>query len=478
MRKKILNLLLLLASTSIFLVSCQKEINREPVASEELSGRTANRGHLKQTKTFSSDVVQQWLAVQTAMLYNSTPAYGLKANRWMAYCGVALYEAVVPGMPAYQSLSDQLNEMPEMPKTEPGQAYHWPTCANVALATITEKIFGANYNGSTGNKLRDDLNNAFQSEIGNDATFTRSVEFGKQVAQKIFDWSLTDNSGWPAVPYTYSYQVGLWWPANVPADQVATIGSSLAYWGLTRTIVPGSINNTASPRPVYSEDPGSLYYQDMLEVYHVSKTLDMNQKIQAKYYNDPGPRYPAGAHYFPILKQVIEQLEPSLDIAALAYAKAGMSLMDASIGSFYAKFLKTPAVTNITERPNQFIKRVLGPADLSAANWVPYIPTPGHPDFPSNHAVFSSSFAHALTTVLGDNVAFSNSAYAGIMEDLGGGQMVDLGTRHYTSFYDMMNDIAFSRLYGGIHTRYACEEGMKQGRKTATNIHNTVKFLK
>ena len=466
MKKKILNLVLLISLASLFGVSCRKVFDSDP--------HHYNYG----TNAYTSDVVQRWLAVQSDMLFNRNPGYGLQANRWMAYCGIALYESVVPGMPDYRSLSKQLNKMPEMPKTEPGKFYHWPTCANAALATITAKIFGSQYIASAGDKVRDDFNASFKTQIGNDAIFNRSVEFGNSVAQKIFDWSLTDQSDWPVADYTYSYQVGLWWPANVPENQVATVSRSLAYWGLTRTMVPGSIDNTVSPRPVYSENPASPYYKDMLEVYNISKTLTTAQKHQAKYYNDPGSRYPSGAHYFPILKQVFEQLNPKLGKAALAYAKAGMSLMDASIGSFYGKFLRTSSVINITERPNQFIKRVLGPSDAAAATWASYIPTPGHPDFPSNHAVFSSSFAYALTTVFGDNVKFSNSAYKGIMEDLGGGQIVDLGTRHYTSFYDMRDDIAFSRLYGGIHTRYACEEGMKQGKETATNIHNKVKFLK
>jgi hypothetical protein len=36
-------------------------------------------------------------------------------------------------MPAYQSLYGQLTDMPVMPITEPGKAYHWPTSANAAL---------------------------------------------------------------------------------------------------------------------------------------------------------------------------------------------------------------------------------------------------------------------------------------------------------------------------------------------------------
>src|SRR6188768_646269 len=72
-----------------------------------------DHGHLKQTKTYSSDVVKQWLDAQTSMLYvQSGNPFGLNSARYMAYCGVALYESVVPGMPGYQTLYGQLTDMP------------------------------------------------------------------------------------------------------------------------------------------------------------------------------------------------------------------------------------------------------------------------------------------------------------------------------------------------------------------------------
>jgi len=53
-----------------------------------------------------------------------------------------------------------------------------------------------------------------------------------------------------------------------------------------------------------------------------------------------------------------------------------------------------------------------------------------------------------------------------------------LGGYSFNSFYELANAIAISRVYGGIHTRHAVEEGTKQGIKTAQNIDNKVKFLK
>jgi hypothetical protein len=120
---------------------------------------------------------------------------------------------------------------------------------------------------------------------------------------------------------------------------------------------------------------------------------------------------------------------------------------------------------------------VIEPSTNSATWRKPFIPTPPYSDLPANHATFAGAFTHALTTLFGTNVHFVNSTYKGqqIMID---GNSVDMGTYSYNSFYEMANDIAISRVYGGIHTRHAVEEGITQGIKTAQNIDKKVKFLK
>jgi hypothetical protein len=136
---------ILAAGFLFFLFSaCRKEIN-QPVQQEEFSTAASDKtyGHLKQTKTFSSDVAQKWLELQVRML--RLPAgpniYGRNGHRYFLYSGIALYESVVGGMPAYQSLSGQLKDMPAMPSGEPGKSYHWPASANAALAFLTRNFF-------------------------------------------------------------------------------------------------------------------------------------------------------------------------------------------------------------------------------------------------------------------------------------------------------------------------------------------------
>jgi len=451
--------MLLLAAASFLCFSCHKDSNQQ-----------AN-GPLPQTNTYTSDVVKKWLGVQLPLLYSPPVSYGVNAGRYMAYCGVAVYEAVVPGMPAYQSLYGQLNDMPQMPQTEAGKGYHWPTCANAALADMTRKLFTFTpVTSDAVQKLEDSLNGVYQTQIGDTAIFQRSKAFGKAVAEKVFNWSTADHPWSTLAPLVLTdNSPGLWWPEN----NNPSIAGGLAYWGDTRTMVAGSIDNVSAAPYVYNDaDVASPYYKDYKEVYDLSKNLSYDQKRLAKYYDDPAVNgYPSGSSYIAVFKQILEQQNPALDITAFAYAKTGMSLFDATIGSMKGKF------HFMQERPFQFIRRVIAPSSDPATWWKPFIATPPYPDFPANHAVFSGAFAQALTTIFGDNVAFSNSTYKGQMVDLGKGPE-DMGSYSYNSFYEFANAIAISRVYGGIHTRHAVEEGTKQGIKTAQNINSKVKFRK
>ena len=140
---KFRNALTLFLFTVILIVSCQKETNKEPRLQEEFStGANQSHGHLQQTKTFSSEVARKWHDLQLRILrIAGANPYGLNGNRYFAYFGIALYESVVPGMPGFQSLSGQLTDMPAMPSSEPGRAYHWPAAANAALGFLTKNFY-------------------------------------------------------------------------------------------------------------------------------------------------------------------------------------------------------------------------------------------------------------------------------------------------------------------------------------------------
>jgi hypothetical protein len=456
------------------LFSCQKNIDK-PATQEEIqtSANTNNeQGHLQQTKTFSADVVVRWLNMQLDML--RVPLTGgatgsQAANRAMAYCGIAVYESVVPGMPAYQTLTGQLNSFPEMPPTEPGKAYHWAASANAALAEMNRRLFPG---ASAANKTQiDNLENTLQSgyaaEVDADpVTLLRAVEFGKEVARRVFVWAAADVLSNNNIPYPQSQFVGdgFWVQSLVGGNPLLTTPpnnpqATNPYAHQLRLITPDVTNGTAlQPPPAYSDVPGSPFYEMVKDVYDKSQSLSPEDSAMALYHRD-APGYPGGGHFVAILSQVLVKAGSMLDVAALAYAKTGIASFDATTICFVNKY------TYNLERPITYIRREMG-----QPGWNALFNTPGHPEFPSAHAVNSAAIATALTDVLGDNFQFTLHTYHYLTPSL--------PDRSYNSFYEMAKEMSDSRVLAGIHYQASCDKGLWLGNKVGQNILNKVKFLK
>src|SRR5687767_13755129 len=115
MRKKILSIALTIFIVALFISSCQKQIDKpyQPKPEEiTTANQNTEHGHLKQTMEYSSEVVLKWMEMQLRVIRTTIGLPPATNSRLFAYSGVALYESVVPGMPAYQTLSGQLTNLP------------------------------------------------------------------------------------------------------------------------------------------------------------------------------------------------------------------------------------------------------------------------------------------------------------------------------------------------------------------------------
>jgi len=454
----------------VMLFSCQK--NGEKQALQEALPSAVNKnndhGHLQQAKTFSGDVVIRWLNMQLDMLRVplAAGAGSQGANRAMAYCGIAAYESVVPGMPAYQTLTGQLNDFPAMPATEPGKAYHWAASANAAIAEMNRKLFPT---ASAANKTQiDNLENTLQANYAaetDDATLQRSIAFGKEVAIRVFAWADADGSANVNAPYVPQPQfVGpaFWVQSLSSTNSLVTTPpnnpqATNPYAYQLRLIVPGVSNGTTlEPPPAYSTVPGSPFFEMVKDVYDKSQALTPAQTAMALYHRD-APGYPGGGHFVAILSQVLAKAGSMLDVAVLAYAKTGIASFDAVAICFVNKYNYNQV------RPINYIRNVLG-----HQSWNALFNTPGHPEFPSAHAANSAAIATMLTDVLGNNFQFTLHSY----------DYLGLPARSYNSFNEMAKEMADSRVFAGIHYQASCDKGTWLGNKIGQNILSKVKFLK
>jgi hypothetical protein len=435
-------------------LSCKKETKQIPLPEKiAIASNNNAHGHLKQAKEYSSNLVVRWLNMQLDMLRVPLAAgTGSQASeRCQAYCGIVLYESVLPGMPPYRSLSGQLTDFPEMPATERGKAYHWAASANAALAAINRKLFPATseVNITSMNNLESSLQAVYATEVDSE-TLKRSIAFGKEVAARVYGWAATDGSANINPAYVPAVGPGLW----VPTASTPPIGT---YQEQRRLLVPHVEDGTTleSP-PAYSADPNSAFYAMFKDVYDKSLTLTADQTATAIYYRD-APGYPGGGHFVSILSQLLTTVQPALDFAALLYAKVGIGQYDASVICFRNKYHYNQI------RPITYIRNEMG-----HPGWSPLIPTPNHPEFPSAHAVNNASVVEMLTNMFGDNFHFALHTY----------DYLGLPARSFNSFYEMGKEMSNSRVFGGIHCQSSCDKGSMQGKRVAQNILNTIRFLK
>ncbi len=394
---------------------------------------------------YSSDVIDKWMTLEIR-IYTVATGFGNGGfSRPFAYSGISAYESIDPGLLSWKGKYNGLSGLPE---TDHFRKYFWPASVNATLAEYNRSIFTSTNLGATDLAAIDSLENAISSGFTgeNPDVISRSVSFGKSIADAVFAWGQTDGFNENNVlPYTWPTGLGLWIPT--PTAFAKPTGP---FWHNDRPIIAGSGENAEPGPPTpYSEDPASDFYKQANDVYQASKVLTTDQKNQALYWRDVSPGITTPGHWMSILQQVVRQTHSSLDKAALAYAMVGISLNEAIISAWDVKYKY-----NLI-RPVTYIRQVIGDTV-----WLPTISTPAHPEYASAHAVISSSAATALTAVFGNIGSFTDHTY----------DNVGYPSRTFNTFRDIATDAGNSRFYGGIHYQSTINAGFIQGQKVGGNV--------
>ncbi len=392
-------------------------------------------------------VATDWYRLQMRILLERNSAFN--ANAYMGYIGIGLYEAVRYGTKHSVSLSTKLYQMPAMPNKENNNGYNWQMSANAAMAAMLRSF----YLGLTPANLAsiDSLENAYNEKLKpseNSAVFTRSQAFGKSIATAVYNWYLTDNINTSNAGYVPPVFPGSW-----VATPPAFANGINPYIGTARTFVAAHLSGV-SPAFVapYSEVLNSDFYKIQKNVYDVSQTLTTEQKNIALFWVDQGNGigYTPPGHDFLLVTQALEQTGASLATAAETYAKTGIAERDGAIVCFRSKY------TYNLLRPVTYIRKVIDP------NWLPFIPTPPHPEYPAAHAFVTGAVMQAATRVLGDHVKVVDHSY-----DFRG-----YPTRTYNSIFAAAEEAGISRLYGGIHTQPSINTGLAMAKEIGNRVGN------
>lgn len=400
------------------------------------------------TKDTSAQVALDWYKLQLRFLLERNSSLNAV---YFGYIGIGLYESVRNETKNSISLSTKLNQMPAMPDKEDNKSYHWQVSANAAMAGKVRSFF----TGLTPANIVsiDSLENIYNDKLkpaSDTATFSRSQAFGKNIATAIYNWYLTDNINISNTGYIPPVFPGSWEP--IPPAYAKLIN---CYFATGRTFIASNLSKVAPAFPFpYSEDVSSDFYKMVKNNYDVSLALTAEQKNIALFWVDQGNGigYTPNGHQLSLVVQALEQTKSNMAVAAEAFAKATIAQRDALIVTFKSKY------TYNLLRPATYLRKLIDP------NWLPFIPSPPHPEYPAAHAVVTGAAMQALARVLGDNVTITDHTY-----DFRG-----YPTRRYTTLFKAGEEAGISRLYGGIHY----QESIVIGLSIAKEIGNTVGDIK
>lgn len=381
-------------------------------------------------------------------LVRHTPTYSPPvASRAFAYLGVSAYEAAASGDSKLATLAGQLNDLKPLPEREAGQVYDEGVVLQAAMAFGARNFF--THTGPTGQRALAAMERKLKADVAQGVApdvATRSEAYGQMIGQHVLAWSETDggaiieNMGFP-LDYKLTEGPSHWVPTNLIRVQQFPL---LPAWGNNRTFAtPNGKECGLAPPPAYSEDKGSDFYKEALEVHDVVNSLTPDQRAIARFWSDDPMLSPTPpGHWISIAMQILDAEKADAKRSADILARLGVTVADGFIGCWDAKYQYDLV------RPVTYIKRVIDP------KWETLLITPPFPEYPSGHSTQSGAAEVVLTAFFGDNFAFTDRSH----------EADGLTPRNYASFKAAAEEAGISRLYGGIHYRAAIVLGLEQGR--------------
>lgn len=403
----------------------------------------------------AADVASHWVATTYDLVRDenlSPPA----AARTYAYTAVAMYEALVAGMPERRSLAHQLTDLTTVPPPPRATSLDWPSALIAAAAGVLRVLLP--FAAPTSRGALDAAEQVALQERRTAGAAARDVEagsaHGRAVAKHLARWiardghartldrpwtpSAADPSSWESTPPNYRPAVEPWWSEVRPlalrrADEV----------------------EPAPPVP-FSTEKGSPFHQQAMAPYLQSKVNTPEQIRIARFWTDnPGSFTPPlgtptglpSGHWMLLAQQGLAVRGADLALAVETYALTGIALHDAFLNCWTWKYRFDLL------RPITYVNRYVDPT------WTTLVNTPQFPEHTSGHSVASPAAAAVLTRQLGTFALTDHS------HDVRGHL-----PRTFTSFSHAAAEAAQSRLYGGIHYPHAIATGLVQGEQVGAIV--------
>ena len=379
------------------------------------------------------------------------------AGRIYAYSNLAYYESIHWKDKETSSITAKLKNFEPMPKPDNNKKYDYTLAAIKSFFKVAKALtFSKDSLIKTENLLLKEFENAIDDEI-----YTNSIVLGDTIAAVILKRAANDNykktRGMPK--YSVFKQAGKW--QQTSPDYMDAVEPN---WKLIKPMLLDSAGQCKPiPAPLYDLSKNSQYYKELMEIYNVSKQITPSQDIIAHYWDDnpfvtehkghlmfaTKKTTPAG-HWMGIIGILCRQSKANDIKTAKVYALTSSAIFDGFISCWDEKYRSRMV------RPITVIRENI------EAEWNSLLQAPPFPEYPSGHSVITGAAAKVLSFQIG-NIPFHDTT-----------ELEYLGLeRSFSSIQQAADEVAISRMYGGIHYRSAIEQGKKQGEQVG-NLYNSI----
>jgi len=418
------------------------------------------KSYLHNPELFSQTVHE----LNTVVMGNNFPP--MVASRNYVYAAIAAYEVMaISDSAEYISLAGQLNGLSKIAKPEANPDVDYALSALLAYMKVGEAV---TFPEGSMQLYQDSI-----LQVARDKGLPKKVEkaskvLADSVAASIIRWSKGDNylQTRGAEKYTVKDIPGRWIPT--PPMYASAVEP---HWKEIRTMVIDSagIFCPPPPPPFNITDKNSVYYQEVMKIKNAVDSLTPEQKHMAEFWDDNpfkmnvtghvmfgSKKFSPPGHWMSVIGIAAKKAGYDLPATIYAYAKTSIALFDAFIQCWYVKY------TYNSVRPETVINKYF---DM---NWRPYLQTPAFPEYTCGHSTISSSAAEALTSIFGDNFAFTDSTE---ME-------FGIKSRSFASFRAAAIENNWARFYGGLHFHSSCITSTEIGKNVGQVIVSRLRMKK
>jgi hypothetical protein len=402
--------------------------------------------------------------LNTVVMGNNFPP--MVASRNYAYAAIAAYEVMAASNASqYHSLGGQLNGLPALKLPASSPDTDWKLAALLAYAKVGESV---TFPEGSMQVYTDSIMELARKQGLPSKVEKASKLLADSVSAAIIRWSKKDNylETRGAEKYTVTKEPGRWVPTPPMYASAAE-----PHWMEIRTMVidSASIYEPAPPPAFNIKDKNSKYYQEVIAIKNAIDSLTPEQKHIAEFWDDNpfkmnvtghvmfgSKKFSPPGHWMSVVGIAAKQANSDYAETIYATTKTAIALFDAFIQCWYVKFKYN------TVRPETVINQYI---DI---NWRPYLQTPAFPEYTCGHSTISSAAAEALTSVYGDNFAYTDST------ELEFG----IANRSFKSFRHAADENNWARFYGGLHFHNSCIISTDIGQKVGKHIATKLKMKK